>query len=327
MPNIVDDKSQYCIPFILDRLEVHRRKHGAEEDPPPFFLGLNGVQGAGKTVLVSHLHATLTNPPHSLPTTIFSLDDFYLPHTSLSHLSSALHPSNPLLQHRGQPSTHDLPLLLSTFSSLRAHRPTKIPKYDKSLFDGQGDRLPEDEWEEVPPSGVKVVVFEGWAVGFRALEDEELEEKWKKVVAERERDPKAYKGRLGWNRLEDVRTINEALKGYDAVTDQLDALIHIDAQDPQYVYKWRLDQEHALRASKGSGMTDEQVKKFVDGYYPSYELFTDTLRRGIFPSADPTKTTSSANADANADADMENKGRQLRLVVGEDRKVKEHMVI
>ena len=52
MPEIQDDKAQYCIPFILERLEVHRRQHEGEENAPPFFLGLNGVQGAGKTVLV-----------------------------------------------------------------------------------------------------------------------------------------------------------------------------------------------------------------------------------------------------------------------------------
>ena len=46
---------------------------------------------------------------------------------------------------------------------------------------------------------------------------------------------------------------------------QFDAFIHIDAEDPQYVYKWRLQQEETTRAQKGSGMTDEQVKHFVDG--------------------------------------------------------------
>jgi len=53
MPEIIDDKSQHCIPFLLERLQAHAQRHrnrGAET--PPFFLGLNGVQGAGKTVLV-----------------------------------------------------------------------------------------------------------------------------------------------------------------------------------------------------------------------------------------------------------------------------------
>lgn len=56
MPEIVDDKSQYCIPFLLERLRIHTERHRqttGSTDAPPFFLGLNGVQGAGKTVLVS----------------------------------------------------------------------------------------------------------------------------------------------------------------------------------------------------------------------------------------------------------------------------------
>ena len=51
MPEIIDDKSQFCIPFLLDRVKAHQARYGS--DPPPLFLGLNGVQGAGKTVLVS----------------------------------------------------------------------------------------------------------------------------------------------------------------------------------------------------------------------------------------------------------------------------------
>ena len=38
-----------------------------------------------------------------------------------------------------------------------------------------------------------------------------------------------------------------------------------DAEDPLYVYSWRLEQEASLRAAKGRGMTDEQVVDFVNG--------------------------------------------------------------
>jgi D-glycerate 3-kinase len=58
MPEIVDDKSQHCIPFLLGRLQAHTERHRKPDgsaDTPPFFLGLNGVQGAGKTVLVSRV--------------------------------------------------------------------------------------------------------------------------------------------------------------------------------------------------------------------------------------------------------------------------------
>lgn len=69
MSAIIDDKSEHCIPFILDRIKAHRALHG--ENARPFFLGLNGVQGAGKTTLVrmqSTRHSgplAAANSPHS----------------------------------------------------------------------------------------------------------------------------------------------------------------------------------------------------------------------------------------------------------------------
>lgn len=107
-------------------------------------------------------------------------------------------------------------------------------------------------------------------------------------------------------------------------------IIYSDAQDLRFVYDWRQEQERTLKATKGTGMTEEQVNNFVDGCqyphtnifdlfvltrltdYPSYELFTDTLRNGVFKPAHE----SSANP-----ADWQ--GRQLRLVVDRNRKVQE----
>ncbi|KAL5355918.1 P-loop containing nucleoside triphosphate hydrolase protein [Aspergillus floccosus] len=316
MPQIVDDKSQYCIPFLLDRLNQHQTRHGKNPaNTPPFFLGLNGVQGAGKTVLVSTLQSTLRAPPYSLAVVTLSLDDLYLPHDQQVSLARSV-PDNPLLQHRGQPGTHDLPLAKQVFDSLRAERPTAIPQYDKSAFAGQGDRVPAPQWETVNGQGqekVKVVIFEGWSVGFRAWDDEVLRQKWEEAVRLKEQG--GYNGRLGYVKFEDVRAVNDALREYDAITDRLDALIHIDAQDLHFVYDWRQEQERTLRAAKGTGMTEEQVTNFVNGYYPSYELYTETLRQGTFK---PIPHATTANAPASGW-----EGRQLRLIVNRNRRVQE----
>ncbi|CAG7923691.1 unnamed protein product [Penicillium olsonii] len=304
MPEIVDDKSQFCIPFLLDRLHIHTDRHRG--NTPPFFIGLNGVQGAGKTVLVSALNDTLRSEPYSLSVVTLSLDDIYLTHDDQVALAQA-HPTNPLLQHRGQPSTHDLGLGEEVFASLAAERPTAIPQYDKSAFAGQGDRVPTAQWKVVNENEpkVKVVIFEGWCVGFRAWDDNTLRAKWEAAV--RQKESGDYNGRLGHVQFEDVKAVNDALKQYDVLTNKLDALIHIDAENPRFVYEWRQEQERTLRASKGTGMTEEQVNHFVDGYYPSYELFTETLREGAFKTA--------------SHSDWE--GRQLRLVVDRNRRVQE----
>lgn len=148
-----------------------------------------------------------------------SLDDIYLAHADQVALAQA-HPTNPLLQHRGQPSTHDLVLGERVFSSLAAERPTAIPQYDKSAFAGQGDRVPQSQWKVVNTEGerrVKVVIFEGWCVGFRAWDDKTLLEKWETAVQQKETGN--YQGRLGHVQFKDVKTINDALKEYDALTE------------------------------------------------------------------------------------------------------------
>ena len=37
-----------------------------------------------------------------------------------------------------------------------------------------------------------------------------------------------------------------------------------DAENPLYVYDWRQQQEAAMRAAKGTGMSEEQVNHFVN---------------------------------------------------------------
>lgn len=164
------------------------------------------------------MQKTLRSPPYNLPTVTLSLDDIYLTHADQVALAAA-HPDNPLLQHRGQPSTHDLELGEKVFASLRAKQPTAIPKYDKAAFAGQGDRVPPSQWEVVNSEGeekIRVVIFEGWCVGFRPVDDATLKEKWEAAVRQKEQG--GYDGRLGYVKLEDVRTINEALKRYDVLT-------------------------------------------------------------------------------------------------------------
>jgi len=78
MPEIIDDKSEHCVPFILDRITKHRELYASKgEQPTPFFVGLNGVQGAGKTTLVCKYSITSF---HSMKMSYFKTEK--LPHAS-----------------------------------------------------------------------------------------------------------------------------------------------------------------------------------------------------------------------------------------------------
>ncbi|KAK2614335.1 hypothetical protein N8I77_001172 [Diaporthe amygdali] len=294
---IIDDKSPKCIPFILERLKAHQAQQSAGgNESRPFVIGLNGVQGVGKTTLVKALAETLQQR-EMLQTIVVSIDDFYLRHQDQLDLAAA-HPDNALVQCRGEPGTHDTELMRDVFTSLVKAQPTHIPQYDKSAFNGLGDRSPKSAWIPVNQPGqptVQVVLLEGWCVGFRSIAHDVIEAKWR-----------APSRTLHSHKLEDLFFVNDQLKGYDIVTDLFDAFIHIDAENTEYVYDWRLQQEQQLRQEKGSGMTDEQVVKFVDAYYPAYELFSDAVRKGIF---------------------VDRKGCQLQLTVGKDRSVIDKLVI
>ena len=99
----------------------------------------------------------------------------------------------------------------------------------------------------------------------------------------------------------------------------------MDAADAQYAYRWRQEQEAELRAARGAnggGMTDdEQVRRFVDGYYPAYELFADALREGVFGGKEEEEEGGDDGGDDDGDKKKSPGGRQLRLLVGEDRRV------
>lgn len=171
---------------------------------------------------VSTLCTTLASEPYNLPTAVLSIDDLYLPHDRQKALAQS-HPKNPLVQHRGQPSTHDVSLGVALFSALRSRQPSiRIPSYDKSQFSGQGDRRPESEWETVNDSPhakkIEVVVFEGWCVGFRALINESLQIKWQEAKADAQQLESKYKGQLGKLDFEAVDFVNTALKQYDGMT-------------------------------------------------------------------------------------------------------------
>lgn len=95
---IVDDKSPICIPFILKRIEVYRQQH--PNTARPFIIGLNGIQGVGKTTLVRALAQTLERQGHK--TLVVSIDDFYLTHADQLKLAGE-NPDNALVQCRGEP--------------------------------------------------------------------------------------------------------------------------------------------------------------------------------------------------------------------------------
>ncbi|KAF8161277.1 P-loop containing nucleoside triphosphate hydrolase protein [Crassisporium funariophilum] len=282
----------------------------------PLCVAVQGPQGSGKTFLSGCLQTYLEAPPHSLRVAVFSIDDIYLPHEGLRSLANS-HPQNVLWKGRGQPGTHDVNLGVEILCALKSGaRPVELPRFDKSLFDGEGDRLPIDGSGTVvkQPPPLDVIIFEGWCVGFRPISNDEIVHRWNGVWKTEREKLGLREEQMG--RLVDVQAVNEKLKDYVRIWNHFDAFVQLKPTLPvsegasqfDIVYKWRLEQEHYMKAHNGGrGMTDAAVRSFVDRYIPGYIFFGDIL--------------SPATGDKDADEAPKRTRKGLTLFLDETRAV------
>jgi D-glycerate 3-kinase len=289
------DKTQLIEDWLEPLYEAHRRQHAAEQRPPPFFLGLTGLQGSGKSYLVERLTEHFASAKTRLKRTegstgnlhvvAYSLDDLYL--SLKERQQRAQETGNALWRVRGQFGTHDVPCAKDIVQSLKAQKKqTKIPRFDKALAHGLGDRLPTDAWQVVDTQSqgcVDLVLFEGWGLGMRALGKAGLQARLEELEQVEDVHSQARK-----HAFKDLMQVDEALHLYQSSftgpDSPLQALLVLEAQELGYVYTWRLQQEHHLRSMRdGQGMSDEEVEAFIDTYYSSYELYLPALlTRGFF---------------------------------------------
>ncbi|KAF8549050.1 P-loop containing nucleoside triphosphate hydrolase protein [Imleria badia] len=263
---------------VSNCLKAHRARCPNQSTSPPLFVGVQGPQGSGKTFLTSRLRSLLADPPYSLSVAVLSIDDLYLPHAELTALAEA-HPRNRLLHGRGQPGTHDIALGRAILTALKAVNDggdVALPVFDKSLFDGVGDRAVETRVVREP---VDVVVLEGWCVGFYPVSRAEVGARWGRGVPGLDEFDME-----GFVALEEVLEVNAMLGVYVEWWQALDAFIQIrgpPTSSLSIVYQWRLQQEQDMKAKNGGrGMTDAQVKTFVDRYIPGYVFFGDGVQEG-----------------------------------------------
>ena len=238
----------------------------------PLILGINGSQGSGKSTLADYL-CTLLNERHKLRCVSLSLDDFYLTKLERKQLASQVHP---LLETRGVPGTHDIPLALKTIAQLvDGSGETVIPRFDKS----RDDRMPMEQCDRVSGQ-VNVIILEGWCVGAKAQTEEQLVKPLNSL--ETEQDPDG----LWRNR------VNQALAGeYQTLFAQLDQLIMLQAPSFNTVFNWRLEQEEKMLARLGATEVQEQHQGIMSAsqiaeFIAHYQRITEESLREMPQRAD-----------------------------------------
>ncbi|XP_048603436.1 D-glycerate 3-kinase, chloroplastic isoform X2 [Brassica napus] len=280
----------YYIPVFVwcqDQIALHTSKFNDGDDVPPLVIGFSAPQGCGKTTLVFALDYLFKTT--KMKSATISIDDFYLTSQGQAKLREE-NSGNALLevvdtssnfstflsfllyfehililyhiicflQYRGNAGSHDLPFSVETIEALtkltKDGMKMKVPRYDKSAYSGRGDRADATTWPEVE-GPLKVVLFEGWMLGFKPLPAEAV-----KAV-----DPQ-------------LETVNKNLEAYYEAWDKyINAWVVIKIKDPSYVYRWRLQAEIAMRQAGKPGMSDDEVNDFVSRYLPAYKAYLPTL--------------------------------------------------
>lgn len=233
--------------FIPLAQEIESHLNSAKR---PFFIGINGCQGSGKSTLSDFLVDYFTQTGKRTVVSL-SLDDFYLSRGDRTALAVKVHP---LLATRGVPGTHNTELALSTLARLKDYGTASLPRFNKAI----DDPFDVTDWPIVncPPD---LVILEGWCLGATPQTDIALSEPVNTL--EQDEDP------LGiWRRF-----VNTQLGGeYQTLFDQVQYWIMLKGPSFDDVYQWRCEQEHKLAARQNNQgtaiMSDEQVARFIQHY-------------------------------------------------------------
>ncbi|MDC8831180.1 kinase [Alteromonas gilva] len=244
--------------FIPLADEIFEHQSSAKK---PFFVGVNGCQGSGKSTLCDFLVYYLTEHK-KLNIVSLSVDDFYLDKSSRNALAVKVHP---LLATRGVPGTHNVKLAQDTFDRLRGYGTVSVPRFSKAT----DNPFPVVEWPVInsPPD---VVLVEGWCWGVKPQSRQQLEIPVNTL--EQEEDP------LGtWRNY-----VNKQLAdSYQTLFEQMAFWVMLKAPSFDQVYHWRREQEHKLAEKVGSNqsgvMTDLEIKRFIQHYQRLTEHSLATL--------------------------------------------------
>ncbi len=253
-----------------------------QEIDRPLIQGIVGGQGTGKTTLCRLLQKILEIAGYAVAS--LSLDDLYKTYAERQELQI----QEPRLRWRGPPGTHDIQLGLdileqvrtSTSLSERSHnllserssnspQTIALPRFDKSLWDGMGDRT-TPELVKMPD----ILLFEGWFVGVLPI--------------------------IGLENVSPFTNyINQQLHAYLPLWEKLDKLILLYPEDYRFCLQWRLQAEQEMIASNQSsnqsinnnqdesagenhqrnGMTSAEITNFVEYFWEALppELFISPL--------------------------------------------------
>jgi D-glycerate 3-kinase len=225
----------------------------------PLIQGVLGGQGTGKTTLAEV--SCLILRYFGYKTASLSIDDLYKTYAERQKLQQ----EDSRLIWRGPPGTHDVELgieLLDRLIQNEQKDPISIPCFDKSAYNGAGDRTVPKILEKVD-----ILLFEGWFVGARPVSEQAFDNPPPPIITPEDR--------------QFALDTNDRLHDYIPLWERLDRLIVLSPVDYRLSKQWRKEAEHKMIASGKMGMSDDEIDRFVDYFWRSLhpELFIIPLTK------------------------------------------------
>ncbi len=226
----------------------------------PYFVGLAGGQGTGKTTISSLIKIILIKY-FKLNVFKISIDDFYKTRRERIGLSKKIHP---MLLIRGVPGTHDINMMLNFFKKAKSKKfkRLKLPTFNKAI----DDRFNKKKWYDLKKRP-DVIIFEGWCVGVKSEKNITL----KKTINSME---KAKDQKQIWRKY-----VNQQLRSkYKKLYSQLNCLIYLKVKNFSLLQKWRLKQERKLLVkSKMKSNSKIMSRADVINFMQTYQRITQNM--------------------------------------------------
>jgi len=202
-------------------------------------MALQAPVGAGKSTLARQLQHLARDDGIRLA--VVSIDDSYWPWPERLRRMAG----NPFGVNRVPPGSHDPGLLLDAITHWQQGRLLRLPRFDKTLRDGQGDRR---DWTD---AAADALLLEGWFVGYRPVDAATLQQFSQNAC---ELSPAERSWLPRWN---------AELSTYEGLWACCDSFWVIKPKDWSRVMRWRLQAEARQRRGGGAVLSVHDLRQLV----------------------------------------------------------------
>ena len=204
-------------------------------------IGLAGVPGTGKTTLGQAM--AVLGQAYGFSPVVASIDDYYLPLPTRTTAMAA----NPFAIDRGPPGSHDLGWLNRSLDDFAADGQCCIPRFDKGLAGGRGDRNGSGRHRG------DVFLLEGWMVGARPF-----------LVGPDDPHRGASAAERAW-----CARCGRVLADYTSTWERLHGLVLVVPRQWRHSLRWRLQAEARQRRSGKGALSGAQLERLLRCFWAS----------------------------------------------------------